>query len=228
MGRCGHRATRARAGPGPAAARPPRADPGPATTSRWNGKRTSATSKAWNEYVEPEGTTPGGRGSGGPRAIGRTAVGLDHLLGEGLRAGGEVGVAAVDRADGVQARDREEACEPRVTVGVERDARHHRVAHQEVDGTGPDGSPWWNAARGRERYRLPHRDRAGRRRQGRRRRLAYLLGEGPRAAQEVRVAVVDGGDDVAARDREPGRELRLAPGPDRDGPQDHVAVLECD
>src|SRR5262249_42674688 len=41
-------------------------------------------------------------------------------------------------------------------------------------------------------------------------------------------AVVDGGDDVAARGREVGRERRRAAGPDRDGPQDHVAVLEGD
>src|SRR5262249_58102023 len=39
------RATRARAGPGPACAPAPRAGRGPATTSRRNGKRTSALSR---------------------------------------------------------------------------------------------------------------------------------------------------------------------------------------
>ena len=56
----------------------------------------------------------------------------------------------------------------------------------------------------------------------------HLLGEGLRAAHEVRVAAVDRGDGVAARGREAGRERRRAAGPDRDGPQDHVAVLERD
>src|SRR5262249_2787934 len=75
--------------------------------------------------------TRGGAGAGGgaPRpAAADDGVGLSpsrsvDLLGEGLRAGGEVGVAAVDRAHGVHARDREEACEARLAVGVEREAR---------------------------------------------------------------------------------------------------------
>src|SRR5205823_3536962 len=53
------------------------------------------------------------------------------LLGEGLLAGAEGGVAAVDRPDGVPARDRERAPEARLAVGVERHPRHHRVAHEE-------------------------------------------------------------------------------------------------
>src|SRR5262249_42354540 len=93
-------------------------------------------------------------------------------------------------------------------------------------------SPCGAADRGRECDQLPYHDWVGRRRQGRHRRLegggrVHLLGEGLRTAQEVRVAVVDGGDGVAARGREAGRERRRA-ARDGGGPQDHVAVLERD
>src|SRR5262249_22520332 len=57
----------------------------------------------------------------------------------------------------------------------------------------------------------------------------HLLGEDRRGAGlEVGVAAVGGGDGVAARGGEAGGDHRRAVGPDREGPQDHVAVLERD
>src|SRR3954471_4403646 len=70
------------------------------------------------------------------------------LLGEGLLAGAEGGVAAVDRPDGVPARDREGAPEARLPVAIERHPRHHRVAHEESDGTRRRAGPRWVADRG--------------------------------------------------------------------------------
>src|SRR5262245_39294322 len=155
------------------------------------------------------------------------------LLGEGLGAGVEVGVAAVDRPDGEQARDREKAPDARLAVDIERDSRHRRVAHEERDGARGRAGPRGGADRGRERDHLPHDDRVGGRQQGQCRHLAdggrvHLLGEGLRASQEGRGTAVERGDGVAARGREAGRQLRRAAGPDRDGPQDHAAVLERD
>src|SRR5262249_50398242 len=48
------------------------------------------------------------------------------------------------------------------------------------------------------------------------------------AGLEVGIAAVGGGDGVATRGREGGREPRRAVGADRDGLQDDVAVLEGD
>src|SRR5262249_15150073 len=127
----------------------------------------------------------------------------------------------------------EEGGEGGLAVGIERHPRHHRVAHEERDGARRRAGPRGAADRGRERDRLPHPGRVDGRQQGRRRRLGgrgrvHLLGEGLRAAHEGRVAAVDGGDGVAARGREAGRERRPTAGPDGGGPQDHVAVLEGD
>src|SRR3954447_21561075 len=83
------------------------------------------------------------------------------LLDEGLLAGVESGVAAVDRPDGVPARDREGAPEARLAVGIERHPRHHRVAHEERDGARRRAGPRWVADRGRERDRLPYPGRVG-------------------------------------------------------------------
>src|SRR5262249_39779251 len=56
----------------------------------------------------------------------------------------------------------------------------------------------------------------------------HLLGEDLRAAQEVGVTAVDGGDGVAARGREGGREHHRAAAADAEGPRDRRAVLESD
>src|SRR5262245_42640598 len=61
--------------------------------------------------------------------------------GEGLCAGGEVSIATVDRPDGQQPRAREDAPDARLAVGIERESRHHLLAHEERDGAGRRAGP---------------------------------------------------------------------------------------
>ena len=73
--------------------------------------------------------------------------------GDGLCAGGEVSIATVDRPDGQQPRARN-VPDARLAVGIERESRHHLLAHEECDGAGRHAGPRLDGGhRGREGHR---------------------------------------------------------------------------